>query len=171
MIGTTLKWTPFRIPSITRVAIATSLPLLLGTTMAFADAPRNLITLRGTTACPGFPSALAITEQILPDGSVAPFSLPKQKVLFVTDFHWSLSGGSGVPGTHVGVEFELVRNESGISLFRTSRIVDSFGNADSTEHFESGFAINQQATLCAFPQFSGDPSFIVTVNGFLDKAK
>src|SRR5262245_11292564 len=134
----------------------------------------QLVSLRGTGICPGFPSFSGMTDRINPDGSIRTmFAIPRGKVLVVTDLDWSAE--SAVPGSRLVVRLFIVNASTGvgIQLLATNPVAaDSFGRVASHVHLTGGIVVARRgATLCAEPEVpSGDPGFDIHVYGYLADA-
>jgi hypothetical protein len=134
----------------------------------------QLVSLRGTGICPGFPASFGMTDRINPDGSIRTmFVVPRGKVLVVTDFDWSAR--SAVPGSRLVVRLSIVNASTvtGTELLATNPVAaDSFGRVASHVHLTGGIVVaKRSATLCAEPEVpSGDPAFDIHVYGYLADA-
>jgi hypothetical protein len=98
-----------------------------------------------TVACPPEPGGTEdLTEQIFPDGTRGPFSIPPGQVLVVTEVEWS--AGAATPGVYVGVGLFL-SSAPNSPLWSDAALADSTGFAAKSSPVPNA-VIKSGGTLC-----------------------
>jgi hypothetical protein len=102
-------------------------------------------------------------------GTVETFTIPPQKVLVVTSFDWTASGGVGL-GNRARTAWLFRFKGGGVNgpSAQSTAIADNNGRAGGSEVFPTGIVLENPGALCLQmdTQASGE-AIIGVVNGFL----
>jgi hypothetical protein len=120
-------------PHLTLFGIVLLVSLLPATSSAFeARRPNEIITLQGNGTC-GPASNRALDLQVLPNGSLRPFTIPAGEVLVVTGVSWHMVNSSLAPrrvvSVTIGSQFVLGAIRP---LFRTGALADATGRSTAS---------------------------------------
>jgi hypothetical protein len=102
-------------------------------------------------------------------GTVEPFTLPPQKVLVVTSFDWTASGGVGLANrSRTAWLFRFKGGGVNGPSAQSSALADSNGRVGASEVFPTGIVLENPGALCLQmdTQAYGE-AIIGVVNGFL----
>jgi hypothetical protein len=161
----------FATPGLIALLVLLAAPLHAGP-LAPTRASQVVTLTRTSTAC-GVPGSYEL-QQILPDGSDAPFAIPANRVLVVTGYQVSQNGAGGaLAGETVG--FGLLAGSTNLT-FET--VVADANNAYSAlRSLSPGIVVASGTPLCVVAQvvsnaFAGQSvGFSARVYGFIAKDK
>jgi len=147
--------------------------LRLGLALAAAAAPAGAVLgptrasqvvtlISGPRECPLIGDSF--DTQILPDGSMRPFSIPSGQVLVVTEVDWVVAGATPSTFAGFGLMALTLSNSPSTSFFRDGVLADRTGNARHAASVANA-VVAPGAQLCIFRESTGDASALV--RGFL----
>jgi hypothetical protein len=126
----------------------------------------DLVTLFTSTktTCPGGGEQFDL--RVLPDGTIAPFTIPAKQVLVVQSVDWTI--GSSVPaGLTVSPTVTLQTGATAIPILIGSGTTNSDGGASGTVLAPPGITVRAGPSLC----ISGGDFTSAVLHGFLAKDK
>jgi hypothetical protein len=107
-------------------------------------------------------------------GTVETFTLPPEKVLVVTSFDWSASGGPGglANRSRIALLFRTTGGggDNGPSAQSTA-LADSNGRAGGAEVFPTGIVLQNPGIFCLQMNSTTQEEIIGVINGFLARDK
>lgn len=163
-----------RLPS--ALGLATPLVLLAAPLHAGPLAPTKasqVVTLTRTSTTCGPPGSYEL-EQVLPDGSLAPFAIPEKSVLVVTGYQVSQNGNGGAIAGHT-ILFGLLA--AGVNQALETVVADPNSAYSATRSLAPGIIVASGMQLCVVAQdvsnaFAGQSNgFGARVYGFIAKDK
>jgi hypothetical protein len=129
--------------------------------------PSQIVTLITTgTVCPSG-GLLAVDQQVLPDGSIAPFTIPPRRVLIVTEVSWLILGGTPSSTATFGLRSETAAATDDPTFFFDSGTTNAQGGSGNLRSVANA-VVASGATLCLVGS-TGQKQ--VTVRGFIAKDK
>jgi hypothetical protein len=153
--------------------IAAALATLLGatpepaTSAGFAAAkPSQIVTLRNSSGndCPF--AGEALDNQVLPDGTILPFTIPAKQVLVITEVNWGVVFGPASQSAVIGLSVQAPSAMQANAFFVDVVPTDSAGTAGRSSVVANAI-VRSGNTLCVDNVTSGTATVIV--RGFLTK--
>lgn len=128
--------------------------------------PSQLVTLRNSSGndCPF--NGQAVDRQILPDGTLQPFTIPPKQVLVVTEINWGVVFGPASQSAIVAVSVQGPSAMPSNAFFVDVVPTDSAGAAGRTSQVANAI-VRSGHTLCVDSVTDG--TMTMNVRGFLTK--